>query len=500
MKMKIRVLIGIWTLAVLCMTSCDMAVMTGDEGGSSEHIPATIEITTEEAQPEEQLKMHLISDGIYEMEMECNFGFITNQLVKDSCYVVAGEVDGVQGLTIIDLRTGNIEKQYSYGEGYLSEVRDSIIFVGYDGGNYLFRTLQEEPEEISEEEVMNLENSIEDPFDISSYGICPLSVNEQLLSGNEFYCATCCWVEEDVYVAVYKNNGELLYYDKSFYEEDICPADASIDREDVYLTYYDYETYEHHLFYMDMSGRSAMERPYLGKYDKGITILTGEDVLIEANECFQITPVTDETEIMYARQAVQSAINQFPEGFFDEMLSGEKCPRQSFVICLTGSIIQEGQDVSNPGGLAFYDVDTYYVLLDVSGAWEGVDYSNNVAHECMHTIDSYLEYIGEDYPDWNMYIPSEDSYLGNYSGEDGSMGSYENTCFGEDAPENVWFVEPYSKTNCLEDRATTFAAMFSGYEYCRDYPHIVDKMDYLAQILRKNFKSVQNCERVVWEY
>lgn len=485
------------------MTACGAKELPdiGDSTTASQ-TNETTEITTEvsgDVVLEEQLKMHEISDGIYEADLDYNFGFMTDQLVKDSYYVVSGQVEGVMGMSIIDLRTGELVKQFGYGDGYMIQNGNDVTFVGYDGNNYTFHDFFQEPEKISDDDVVKLLDERNMDYSFSARGIQPAVTTEAVMAVGDMYTLTISWIDTKMYIGIYGENGDLLHYEKAFYKDSELPIDTSVDGNGVYLMYYDYQTSENHLFYMDMTGKTPIEKKYFGKYEKGITILTGNDVFIPANEPYDITPITDETEIMYAKQSVQSALDRFPDGFFDELLSGEKCPRQSLVICLTGTIYQDA-DVSNPGGMAFFDDDTYYILLDVTGAWEGVDFSYNTAHEMMHVIDSYLDYIGETYDEWVNYQPYEDCYASQYNGEDGSMGDFAYTFIGEEESDRVWFVGDYSKVNYLEDRATTFAVMFAREEMYKDYPHIVDKMNYISSILRKNFESVQNSRYVEWEY
>jgi len=199
---------------------------------------------------------------------------------------------------------------------------------------------------------------------------------------------------------------------------------------------------------------SGMEGSYSGKFPKGITIYAGEEVSENLDETFgyNFEVLTDKETIKNAKEQLEKVLNKYPKGFWDELLSGKKCGRESLVICLVGELSNSNEVYSNPTGTSTYDSDTYYVFVDSAYAGpDGANIEGTIFHELMHVIDFYLQDIGEQYSDWENYLPDDfeyTEYTNYHFDKDFSM------CMFHAADDNdVWFDGIYATESILEDRA-----------------------------------------------
>lgn len=230
-------------------------------------------------------------------------------------------------------------------------------------------------------------------------------------------------------------------------------------------------------------------------FPKGITIYEGEEVSQNLAEPFgyNFEVLTDKETIKNAREQLDTVLNKYPKGFWDELLLGENCDKKSLVICLVGELSNNNEGYSNPTGMSTYDSDAYYVFIDSSYAGpDGANVEGTIFHELMHIIDYYLQDIGENYSEWENYLPNNFEYTGytdNHPERDFNM------CIDYATDNNdVWFDGIYATESVLEDRACMMSSMYyDGLLYYKKYPHLYARMKYLYEILYKNFASIRNC-------
>ena len=147
-----------------------------------------------------------------------------------------------------------------------------------------------------------------------------------------------------------------------------------------------------------------------------------------------------------------------------------------------------------------YEEKMQYIVADVSYV-SGL--RSTFAHELMHAIDFRLDWVcgGTVYPKWNYYVPYMSLYNYGYVDENGN-DFYDSSYTTADEGKE-WFIDAYSKTYPIEDRARLFENMFC-YEtngcWYKSYGRILDRMEYLASILRLYFRCLDDCDELpVWE-
>lgn len=279
------------------------------------------------------------------------------------------------------------------------------------------------------------------------------------------------------------------------------PIQFSLIEHQFVVAYQDWENNQVYFVVQELQDISVMEEPNLSRFEKGITLLTGEEAVQFNEENHVITAMpqveSDEKAIAIATEQWNHVVASFPEGFFYEMLSGEKCARQSIIVMFFGDMPANG-DVSTEGGEASADETTYYIGISITGLTEDGSVESAMYHELMHVIDEYLVSVGESYEGWEEMLPEGFEYNGLYEGDGGCRDDYANTAFHEEDAEKVWFANSYQKKNKAEDVAVLFQFACDTPELFQEYPHMIERREYLSQVLRRNFSSVANCEDVLW--
>ncbi len=242
--------------------------------------------------------------------------------------------------------------------------------------------------------------------------------------------------------------------------------------------------------------------------DYGVEIYTGVDAIIDFPD-FYATELNNAATITETLRALQWVMERFPEGFFEELYSDEieYGPRQ-LEIHITSKLTPAGNTgTSFPAAYAYYDYGNNVQKIVVDGT-QSYTLRTNFAHEIMHAIETrinnktdYEIYFG--FERWYDYLPEGFEYNFSYRGDDG--GDYNNydytPTYNADA-ENVYFIDAYSKTFALEDRARLFESLFMSETELNSvfaYEHIRDRAEYLCEVIRENFESVRNADSVWWE-
>lgn len=141
------------------------------------------------------------------------------------------------------------------------------------------------------------------------------------------------------------------------------------------------------------------------------------------------------------------------------------------------------------GGFAGTIIETPLVVVDAE--YRGEVLISTIAHEFAHIFNYKLTVSALDR--WAELTPFE------YYGED----TVQYTPYGANKNE-VWFISAYARTNEEEDRAETFAAMYTYANYGRltdvfEYENVLSKARLYAELLRECFSSCQNAEKLYWE-
>ena len=219
-------------------------------------------------------------------------------------------------------------------------------------------------------------------------------------------------------------------------------------------------------------------------YPDGITILTGEeaDLFTPSYKC---EPVYDEAENKRAYGILFSIVEQFPDGFFEELL-GSDCAYNSLVFRYVDHLYGiEANTLESAGGLSYQEGRTQYICITRNM----IDEPSLIFHEIMHCIESCMESRGIYFDGWNDYLPESFFYSYDYS----NVADHTFTDPWESDPENVWFPSSYSKITPAEDRADLFGLMMTDNPYYFQFPHIAERAGFLAAVLKETFPSLGSC-------
>ena len=95
-------------------------------------------------------------------------------------------------------------------------------------------------------------------------------------------------------------------------------------------------------------------------------------------------------------------------------------------------------------------------------------------------------------------------YWSQGTGEIDSQWQQSKTACGDgtDAPEDIWFVRSYARSDPAEDRATVFEAMYWEKELAllKKCVHLGEKADYICNLLRECYPSCRGTDYLPWEY
>lgn len=303
--------------------------------------------------------------------------------------------------------------------------------------------------------------------------------------GRAYYDSTDFYLGDRILIPVMDDIGSRIYtayvwnYKSPEYEKDLSvPAP-----EDSYYTLYEYS---------DMGVFAEKIKYFHENY--GIKLVMGKDVS-HLKSYYDMAVMEDVDRISAAISEIDEALKWYPEGFVKEVIS---CWSDDMVIYLTGDITDSnGGPMSMAGGIAWDDNNTLYFAIDIG-------YNNiqsTVIHEMTHSVDHTLQKLGvyeEQKQAWCAYNPESFSYVGY----DGYPGDFDNTYLGMDYfdsndPEVIYFARDYSKSTCMEDRATLVEYLYyiEGHEMIYESSHIKDKMRVYRDCLKSNFKSFSTFEK-----
>ena len=102
--------------------------------------------------------------------------------------------------------------------------------------------------------------------------------------------------------------------------------------------------------------------------------------------------------------------------------------------------------------------------------------------------------------------PAGFSYYNSYIDENGESyefsGSKAYTAEGGAPDDEIYFIDAYSKTYSMEDRARLMESLLTGADPLINYggcPHIQEKLAYYARFLRQNLDDGTWPARTEWE-
>lgn len=241
----------------------------------------------------------------------------------------------------------------------------------------------------------------------------------------------------------------------------------------------------------------------------GIGVFIREEGAAFVNETYQGTPLRYELHLGAALREVDAFLEKLPPGMLNDLLVA---PYERFSIYLCGPIKpKNASGISVASGFASGFQDNRYIALNAldTGLF------SNLAHEMMHVMEDRLwqdVLPGEDPPisRWSLLSPADAPDRGfayTYHNQDGSDWYDDRYTLGWLDSENaqadgIWFIDAYSRTYPLEDRARVFEHLFTsadGEEQLFIQPNLLLKAQSLSALIRHAFPSVQRVPKAHWE-
>ena len=233
--------------------------------------------------------------------------------------------------------------------------------------------------------------------------------------------------------------------------------------------------------YGDLSRTAAdLEERY------GVRIVLGTNIPSEFAD-YAAQPVTDAPVIDGSLSVLDNVLSLYPEGYFDAL---RDLYYRDIVFYLTGPLtpLNEGSNISNASAFATESDGVMQLAFDLYD-----DLSpDTVIHELTHAAD--YRFLGEglwDEDAWNSMNPEGFTYYDAYIDDSGesyeTVGSPDHTAMDGWPADEVYFIDPYSKTYAMEDRARLMENLLAGsspYKYCYSGEHVKEKLGYYFRFLR----------------
>ncbi|MHC1787206.1 MAG: hypothetical protein AB9880_09125 [Christensenellales bacterium] len=219
-------------------------------------------------------------------------------------------------------------------------------------------------------------------------------------------------------------------------------------------------------------------------------------------------PCQDEVVIAQSLAELRDFMNELPQGLVEASLM-DGYTQLGFYLC--GPILPKGQEgIDSASGLSSNSGQERYIVVNV---FDG-KLRQNLAHEFMHVLEDGLElsdslsgkgllgaYVGLSPSGWE-----EGGYHYGYRGADGlELSETAFTAASADAaaaPDRVYYIDAYSRTFPLEDRARIFETLFTAGDSLPvvfKYPQLLRKAAYLCALLRAGFPLLATAPAPLWE-
>ena len=244
---------------------------------------------------------------------------------------------------------------------------------------------------------------------------------------------------------------------------------------------------------------------WTGYGDYAFAVCMNEQVLDVNFPEYEMTPLSDPSGAENVIPALKNFFSQLPKGFLDEVI---RC-YAGFEIFLTDDIMPTtSEGIESVAAFAEEQNNRYYIVIDVN-IW---GFDNTIPHEFMHMAEHSMDRMteeGEAFDGWEALNPADFSYFEGYhdvyGNEPGNYDYPDYTPYSVEAGhsvDNIWFIDAYSKTRAVEDRARIFEHAFSGeYNYMDAYDsvHVLAKLRTISEKQREYFPSLSGTETAVWE-
>lgn len=233
----------------------------------------------------------------------------------------------------------------------------------------------------------------------------------------------------------------------------------------------------------------------------GIRILMGENIPTEFTD-YTAETVTDPSIMEGSLAVLENVLSLYPEGYF-ERLCGDYY--RGIALYLTGEMtpLNADSNISNASAFATESNGLMQIAFDL---YDDLDPST-VIHELTHAAD--YRFLGEGLfseENWNAMNPDGFSYYYSYIDENGESyeytGSSDFTAAGGVSSEEIYFIDPYSKTFPMEDRARLMENLLSGQgPYAGAYRsrHVQEKLTFYFRFLREILDDGTWPSSTAWE-
>ena len=134
-------------------------------------------------------------------------------------------------------------------------------------------------------------------------------------------------------------------------------------------------------------------------------------------------------------------------------------------------------------GQAFRYYDNYAIIANSS------DYKRTICHELMHSLEDAVNAKGKSiFKKWNKYNPDDFKYRIDYQEY---VDAYEYTVpYGKG---DIYFIDNYSQTNELEDRARIFENIcMNTTSDIKDNKYLLKKAEYEKSEILKYYPYLEN--------
>ncbi|MBO4450418.1 MAG: hypothetical protein J5777_07510 [Clostridiales bacterium] len=216
-----------------------------------------------------------------------------------------------------------------------------------------------------------------------------------------------------------------------------------------------------------------------------INILSGEAAVKHLAGNIKSTPITDDFRIYYSVKQIYKYIKRFGKEFFKEFRYGTS---QGLYVLMTGAteVTNDGAKI-DAGGVAFRMDDRFYIILNINTD----NTAKNFCHELMHSMEQNTD-TDTLFPEWKKYNPKGFKYADSYAKASDSKYSL-------DGPDgyDIYFMDVYSMTNAMEDRARIFENILGvEKDECRinDLPKLKAKALYIKDRLYKLYPSLKDTD------
>lgn len=248
--------------------------------------------------------------------------------------------------------------------------------------------------------------------------------------------------------------------------------------------------------YGDLTKKAEkLEKKYGLKIEMGVNVPT-------SFADYDAVQASDTGRISSALDSISDVLTLYPEGYFADVSDGYY---RDIVLYLTGTLTPHdaGSNIEDAGGFTTESSGLAVVAFNI-------DYDlgrGTIIHELTHVLDYRLEGMNEiDDAKWNRLNPAGFDYYYSYIDANGNSyeytGSDEYTPAAETDPDRIWFVDAYSKTYPMEDRARLMEYLLQNPDSTEDYfggEPIQAKLTWYFNRIRKAVGADDWPDETAWE-